>query len=159
MDIESRTHRVLVADDDQSIRRLLGTIVQREDLRVDCVADGLEAIEMLKQHEYSVILLDLMMPRLDGFGVIEYLRDHAPARKPIVLVISAYADQQFKEVDPTLVAGVLRKPFEIAEIGNLVRQCVEGFRDATRKESGRVPQEFIETLNLRKGGGDDSQSH
>jgi CheY-like chemotaxis protein len=162
MDIESRTHRVLVADDDQSIRRLVCTIVKRENLQVDCVADGQQAIDMLKQHEYSVILLDLMMPNVNGFGVIEYLRTHPPARKPVVLVISAYADQKYKDVDPTVVAGVLRKPFEVADIGNLVRQCVEGFRDATRHESGRVPQELIETLNIKGGvsrGGGGEQSH
>ena len=161
MDIESRTHRVLVADDDESIRRLVCTIVKRENLQVDCVGDGQQAIDMLRHHEYSVILLDLMMPVVNGFGVVEYLRNHPPARKPVVLVISAYADQKYKDVDPTVVAGVLRKPFEIADIGQLVRQCVEGFRDATRHESGRVPQEHIETLNIKGGlsSGSGNQSH
>ena len=41
-------------------------------------ADGLEAIELLKKHEYAVILLDLMMPRLDGLGVIDWLRTNPP---------------------------------------------------------------------------------
>jgi CheY-like chemotaxis protein len=119
--------RVLVADDDQSIRQLLCTVVRRERLDVDCVADGVEAVERLREHEYAVILLDLMMPRLDGFGVIEYLRNHPPKNKPVVLVITAYADQRFKKVDPDIVAGVIRKPFEIAELGNIVRLCVTGF--------------------------------
>ena len=119
--------RVLVADDDQSIRQLLCTIVRREQLAVDCVADGQEAIEHLREHEYSVILLDLMMPRVDGFAVIEFLRQHPPTLKPVVLVITAYADQRFKKVDPNVVAGVIRKPFEIAELGNIVRLCVTGF--------------------------------
>ena len=119
--------RVLVADDDPSIRQLLCTIVRREHLDVDCVADGQEAIDHLIEHEYSVILLDLMMPRVDGFAVIDYLRKHPPATKPVVLVITAYADQRFKKVDPNIVAGVLRKPFEIAELGNIVRLCVTGF--------------------------------
>lgn len=124
--------RVLVADDDPSIRQLLCTIVKRERLAVDCVSDGLHAIEMLKEHEYSLILLDLMMPRLDGFGVIEYLKDHTPLEKPIVLVITAYSDQKFKDVDPDMVAGVLRKPFEIADLGTLIRACVEGFEAAKK---------------------------
>jgi len=119
--------RVLVADDDQSIRQLLCTVVRREHLDVDCVSDGQEAIDRLRDHEYSVILLDLMMPRVDGFGVIEYLRRHPPTNKPVVLVITAYADQRFKKVDPNIVAGVVRKPFEIAELGNIVRLCVTGF--------------------------------
>ena len=119
--------RVLVADDDQSIRQLLCTIVRRERLEVDCVSDGQEAIDHLREHAYAVILLDLMMPRVDGFQVIEYLRDHPPAVKPVVLVITAYADQRFKNVDPDIVAGVIHKPFEIAELGNIVRLCVTGF--------------------------------
>lgn len=125
--------RVLVADDDQSIRQLVCTIVQREGLEVDCVADGAEAIEKLMTHEYAVILLDLMMPRVDGFGVIEYLKNNPPAHKPVILVITAYADQRFKEVDPDVVAGVIRKPFEVSDLGNLVRLCVHGFDDATQR--------------------------
>jgi len=118
--------RILVADDDQSIRQLLGTIIQREGFHVDTVADGTEAIEKLKTHQYAVILLDLMMPRLDGFEVIEYLKHHHGPVKPVVLVISAYADQRFKQVDPDIVAGVIRKPFEIAELGSMIRLCVKG---------------------------------
>jgi DNA-binding response OmpR family regulator len=119
--------RVLVADDDQSIRQLVGTVVRREQFEVDCFADGLEAIEALKRRRYGIILLDLMMPRADGFEVIQYLKEHPPVVKPIVLVITAYADQKFKLVDPTIVAGVLRKPFEIADLGSLVRLCANGF--------------------------------
>jgi CheY-like chemotaxis protein len=125
--------RVLVADDDQAIRQLVCTILQREGLEVDCVADGQEAIEKLEQHEYAVILLDLMMPRVDGFGVAAYLKKNPPTNKPVVLVISAYADQKFKQVDPDVVAGVLRKPFEVANIGSLVRLCVHGHDFATRR--------------------------
>ena len=123
-----RDTRVLVVDDDQSIRQLVCTIVDREGFAVDSAADGAEAIDLLGKNSYSVILLDLMMPRVDGFGVIEYLKNHQDGPKPIVLVITAYADQKFKEVDPTIVAGVIRKPFEIAELGNLVRLCVHGFQ-------------------------------
>ncbi len=131
--------RVLIADDDQSIRQLLCTIVKREHFAVDCVSDGVQAIEALRWHDYSLILLDLMMPRLDGFGVVEYLKTHPPLRKPIILVITAYADQKFKQVDPEIVAGVLRKPFEVAELGGLIRACVEGFEVAKRSMGSRRP--------------------
>lgn len=125
--------RVLVADDDQAIRQLLCTIVKREGLEVDCVADGVEAIEKLGQYEYAVVLVDLMMPRVDGFGVIEFLKNHPPDYKPVVLVITAYADQTFKRVDPNVVTGVIRKPFEVAEIGNVVRLCVAGYEELLEK--------------------------
>jgi CheY-like chemotaxis protein len=143
----SEIQRVLVADDDQSIRQLVSTIVKRERFVVDVAADGLEAIAYLKKYQYAVILLDLMMPRMDGFGVIEWLKENPPLIKPIIIVITAYADQRFKEVDAELVSGVLHKPFEVAELGNLVRACVIGFSEELKAKlfvsKDRAIREFV----------------
>ena len=158
MKTESDEARVLVADDDPSIRQLLCTIVKRLNLPVDCVEDGVAAVERLKEHEYSVILLDLMMPRLNGFGVIEYLKDNPPHYKPVVLVITAYADQKFKDVDPNIVAGVLRKPFEVSEVGTLVRNCVEGYHTVKKTPMTIGPGDDTIRMQVprsfsRRGGG------
>jgi two-component system response regulator PilR (NtrC family) len=156
--MDPQNARVLAADDDPSIRQLLCTILRRERYEVDCAADGLEAVERLKRHDYAVVLLDLMMPRLDGFGVIEYLKEHPPAVKPIVLVITAYADQNFKQVDPSVVAGVLRKPFEIAEVGSLVRLCVNGVdSELTQKlyaSEDKAIRDFARQRTSEKGSQD-----
>lgn len=132
-----------MADDDPSIRRLICTIVRREGIHIDGAADGVEAVAFLEQHEYSVILLDLMMPNLDGFGVAQWIKAHPPRHKPVVIVISAYADQKFKQVDPDVVAGVLRKPFEVSELGDLVRLCANGF-DFITGRSRRAPAQTAE---------------
>jgi len=131
---ERQQPRILVADDDQAIRQLIHTIMRRERLHVDAAADGAEAIEKLRENDYAVILVDLMMPRVDGFGVIEHLRQHPPRFKPVVLVISAYADQKFKQVDPDIVSGVIRKPFEVADIGAIVRLCATGYDAALTEQ-------------------------
>lgn len=149
--------RILVADDDQAIRQLVCTIVKREGLEVDCAADGAEAIEMLREHDYAVLLIDLMMPRVDGFGVIEFVKNHPSPQKPVVLVITAYADQKFKEVDPNVVTGVVRKPFEVADLGNLVRLCVDGYDNAVRTASFERPVsgwQLPERSAARSGNGD-----
>jgi CheY-like chemotaxis protein len=149
---QEQRQRVLVADDDQSIRQLVSTIVKRETFIVDAASAGLGAIDCLKRHDYAVVLLDLMMPRMDGFGVIEWLKENPPLIKPIVLVATAYADQRFKEVDSDVVAGVLRKPFDVTELGNLIRACVSGFtEEVTQKlffSKDRAIRDFV------KGGGD-----
>jgi two-component system chemotaxis response regulator CheY len=155
--------RVLVADDDLSIRQLVRTIITREDIAVDTAGDGREAIELLDKGEYAVILLDLMMPRVDGFGVIEHLRAHPRKQKPIVLVITAYADQKFKHVDANVVSGVLRKPFEVADLGALVRLCVHGMHSATAEELLRASDRSIRDLAERQwnsgvGFGENSSS-
>lgn len=137
--------RVLVADDDPSIRQLLCTIVRRERVEVVCVGDGAEAIQKLKEKTYSVILLDLMMPRVSGFEVIEYLKKNPPEIKPIVLVISAYADQRVRGVDASIVSGVLRKPFEVGDLGGIVSLCIHGLDhelmmvEQTEAESASAP--------------------
>ena len=131
---EQQPRRILVADDDHSIRSLVATIVRREGLQVDAVADGGEAIDKIKEHQYAVILLDLMMPRVDGFEVIDYLSANPPGNKPVVLVITAYADQKFKQVNSDIVSGIIRKPFEVADLGNLIRLCVSGYDAAVHQE-------------------------
>jgi CheY-like chemotaxis protein len=159
----SKELRVLVADDDISIRQLVRTIITREDIAVDTAGDGREAIALLEEGDYAVILLDLMMPRVDGFGVIEHLRLHPQKRKPVVLVITAYADQKFKHVDPSVVSGVLRKPFEVADLGALVRLCVQGMDSVTPEELLRASDRSIRELaerqwNASVGFGEDSGS-
>jgi CheY-like chemotaxis protein len=117
--------RVLVADDDASIRQLLSTLVRREGLEVDTATDGVEAVDLLRQNDYAAVLLDLMMPRMNGFEVVEFLREHPRERKPLVIAITAYTEETFKELDPGIVVGVVRKPFEIAALGQLLRAIAE----------------------------------
>ena len=148
--------RVLVVDDDQSIRQLVCTIARRQGVEAECVADGAEAIEKLGENEYALILLDLMMPRVDGFAVIEYLRDHPPSAKPIVLVVTAYADQKFKKVDPDIVAGVVRKPFEVADLGNLIRLCVDTADEAAHRDLMMANDRLIRDFAASKWNGRDN---
>ena len=142
--------RILVADDDHSIRQLLCTIIRREGFEVDCASDGRQAIEKLNAGTYAVILLDLMMPVVNGFEVIRYLKEYPPVVKPVVLVISAYTDQTFRDVDPDIVAGVLRKPFEVGELAGIVRLCVNGFEEHVLQTIGDVV--------WQKSGGGENES-
>lgn len=148
--------RILVVDDDRSIRQLVCTIVQREGYTVDSAADGAEAIELLKHTDYTVILCDLMMPRVDGFGVIDFIKHHPHEPKPIVLIITAYADQKFKQVDPVIVAGVVRKPFEVLELGKLIRLCASGLQNEAQHNlalsSDRAIRDFVRTRGENGSG-------
>jgi CheY-like chemotaxis protein len=146
MSFEFAATRILVVDDDHSIRQLLCTIIRREGFEVDTACDGRDAISKLNGRDYAVILLDLMMPNVNGFEVIEHLKANPRLLKPVVLVISAYTDQAFRDVDPEIVSGVLRKPFEVADIAGLVRHCVSGFEDQIPQSAG--------TLAWQKSGGE-----
>jgi two-component system response regulator PilR (NtrC family) len=108
----SASRRALVVDDDAAIRILVKRILTRNGFEVDAVRDGAEAIEMLMRETYDVIALDLMMPRIDGFGVVKYLLDHQPELIAHVVVMTAFGAQALEKVCPP-VARFLEKPFDV----------------------------------------------
>ena len=116
--MEQSQPRVLVVDDDDSIRNLLITLLRRKAMICDGAADGEEAVALTEQQQYSLILLDLMMPRMDGFQVIRELRMRGNTT-PIV-VVTAAGQARVSTLDPNQVKAVLSKPFEIAQLVDTV---------------------------------------
>ena len=111
--------RVLVVDDEPAIRALVAKIVERAGHPVDTARDGADAIAMMDQTDYAVIVLDLMMPNIDGYGLIEHLKAREGA-KPAVIVISAGDSGALRQLDGAMVHSILRKPFDIDVLGDLV---------------------------------------
>jgi CheY-like chemotaxis protein len=115
--------RVLIVDDDAVIRELLVSVLHDRDLVVDEAHDGLQALELLKENSYSVVLLDLLMPNLDGFGVIENLG--SAISTPVVLVITGADRSLIRKLDPQRIHGVVNKPFDAEDLATLVVACAE----------------------------------
>jgi CheY-like chemotaxis protein len=113
--------RALVVDDDAGIRILVARVLSRE-FQVDSARDGAEAIERILLHDYSVIVLDLMMPRIDGFAVIRYLLDHRPEMLSRVIVMTAFGAGAFGQVCPP-VERFIEKPFDIKALVTAAAQC------------------------------------
>ena len=67
--------KVLVVDDEKLIVKGLRFSLEQDDMEVDCAYDGEEALEMVKRKEYDMILLDVMLPKYDGFEVCRQIRD------------------------------------------------------------------------------------
>ena len=122
--MEQTQPRVLVVDDDDSIRNLLITLLRRKAMTCDGAADGEEAVALTEKQQYSLILLDLMMPRMDGFQVIRELRMRGNTT-PIV-VVTAAGQARVSTLDPNQVKAVLSKPFEISQlIDTVLSFCVD----------------------------------
>ena len=111
----STVRRALVVDDDAGIRILVTRILQRHGFTVTVARDGAEAIEQLLQHDYRVITLDLMMPRIDGVGVVKYLTEHMPEKLQNVIVMTAYGKNALPMVSPPVMRFV-EKPFDIEKL-------------------------------------------
>lgn len=125
--------KVLVVDDDDAIRTMVERVLQREKYHVDSARDGQEAIEKLNADRFDTVVLDLMMPRVDGHGVLRWLASAAHARPPRVIVMTAYV-QHHREIEGTEpVFRVLPKPFELGEL-------LTHLRESTLPEPLAIPE-------------------
>jgi len=103
--------RALVVDDDPGIRVLVTRILTRNGFIVESARDGAEAIEKVLQHDYKVITLDLMMPRIDGFAVVKYLNEHRPEMLANVIVVTAFGSKALEKIPPAV--RFIEKPFDL----------------------------------------------
>jgi DNA-binding response OmpR family regulator len=112
------TMNVLVVDDDVSIRTLVTRVFARRGDKVQSAVDGEAAIDCLKAHAFDLVVLDLMMPRTDGFGVLNYL-SRLDGNRPKIIVMTAAVPGLVDKVSPEMVVGVLGKPFDLLSLVNL----------------------------------------
>jgi DNA-binding NtrC family response regulator len=107
--------RILIADDEEIMRDVLSELLSSESYKVDLAENGLQALEMIREKEYGVILLDLMMPELDGLQVLEELKK--TENGPKILVLTAYGSIEKAFKTSQLGAyGFITKPFKNAEL-------------------------------------------
>jgi two-component system alkaline phosphatase synthesis response regulator PhoP len=126
--VSTHPRPILVVDDDAKIRRLVRTYLERDGHRVVEAADGPAAVEAMRQEHPSLVVLDLMLPGIDGLSIIRDLRAsvRSPADRPPILVLSARG--LTSDRIEGLSAGAddyLSKPFSPAELALRVRRLLE----------------------------------
>ena len=129
--------RILVVDDDDAIRALLFTVLRRRGFKVDVARNGVEAVERCRQCLYAVVLLDLMMPRMSGYEVLDCLAREPAESRPVVLVLTAGLEP--RNLDTSLVAGMMHKPFDIDLLIDTVTGCLSSLSGKTQNASCPAP--------------------
>ena len=120
------TARVLVADDSSVVRELIAVNLELEGLEVVRCVDGMEALERVAEQRPDAITLDVVMPRLDGFAVVERLRaDRSTAEIPIVIVTGRASAADLTRGEALGVDAYLTKPFEPSELVATVLRLVD----------------------------------
>ena len=122
--LSENAEKILVVDDDDAIRTMVERILRREKFHVESARDGYEAIEKLSRNNYSTILLDLMMPRVNGLQVLRFLETERKAPKPWVIVMTANTNIASAAEGAKPLFRVLSKPFDIRQLVKYVRECV-----------------------------------
>ncbi|HEY7848390.1 MAG TPA: response regulator [Candidatus Limnocylindria bacterium] len=114
---------ILVVDDDAAIRSAVRDVLESEGLSVETASNGADALEKVRRVEPSLVLLDMRMPVLDGWGFASALRERGVALPLVVMTAAADASRWAAEIE---AIGVVAKPFGVTELVRAVRRFSAG---------------------------------
>ena len=136
--------KVLVVDDERLIVKGIKFSLVQDDMEVDCAYDGEEALEMAKKTEYDIVLLDVMLPKLNGFEVCQMIREFS--NMPIIMLTA-------KGEDMDKILGLeygaddyITKPFNILEVKARIKAIM---RRSTRKTTEDDKKKILEKNGLK----------
>lgn len=133
--------RVLVVDDEDDIRTIVGMNLSLVGIGYGEAADGSQALDMLRSGEWDGCILDLSMPEMDGFEVLEHMRDEKILERTSVVVLSANGSPSTAIQAMNLGAHAhLRKPFSPGAVAQTIRELL----DLSPEERAERRQEFID---------------
>lgn len=137
--------KILIIEDDEAIAELEKDYLEVSDFLVDLAVDGFQGLSMAADTEYSLIILDVMLPGMDGFEVLKSLR--AKSNVPILMVTARKDD-----VDKILGLGLgaddyMTKPFSPSELVARVKAHIARYERLT--DAGKPQNEVIEIRNLK----------
>ena len=142
----TKSGQILVVDDEEIMREVLSALLSFESYEVDLAENGAQALEMIREKDYGVMLLDLMMPDVDGFQVLEELKKSE--NSPVAVVLTAYAS-----IDRVMQAAKLNafafipKPFKNDELLLAVKNAMAQYNLAV--ENRRLKKSLHERYGFQ----------
>lgn len=125
--------KILIADDNKEITNIIKLFAEREGMEVDIAYDGKEALEKYRNNDYSILLLDIMMPYIDGYEVLKTIRKESMV--PIILITAKGEDYERIMGLDYGADDYIVKPFSVAEVMARVRAILRRVED---KDGGKT---------------------
>jgi two-component system, OmpR family, response regulator ResD len=114
--------RILVVDDDEILHRLLTISMERAGFETLKATNGLEAIQVLQQEVVDCILLDLMMPMMDGMRFLYWLREEEKKTTPVLVLTAMEKKGMAEDILKAGADGIIYKPIDVQEIMKKLRE-------------------------------------
>ncbi len=107
--------KILVVDDEDALRTVLGSELEGEGYEVGTAADGDEAINVIQNKKFDLVLLDIKMPKVDGFEVLRFIKEKYPTLK--VIMLTGFADLKNAIESKKLGAeDFVSKPYDLVDL-------------------------------------------
>ena len=135
--------RILVVDDDESIRRVLTTILEEEGYAVDTVKNGKEAIKKSKTKFYNLGLIDIRLPDMEGTKLLTSMRDTTPKMRKIIITGYPSVQNAIEALNKDADAYIM-KPFDMDKVLATIREQLKK-QKGEREYCQEKVTEFIET--------------
>lgn len=117
------TPRLLIVDDDDQLRTVLGGELAEQGFDITTACDGQEAIEFMQKSMYDLVVLDIRMPRMDGFQVLRLMKENPVS--PRVIMVTAFDDLNHAIESKKLGADdFIGKPYDLVELGALIERVL-----------------------------------
>ena len=112
--MENKDKRILIVEDDQFLREFYQELLQSEGYNVDIAADGEAGLKKIQENEFDLVMLDIMMPKLDGLQVLRELKIKPPKSQKVSIVILTNLGQD----------TVIKQCFELGAEGYLIKSAL-----------------------------------
>lgn len=124
--------KILVVDDDDQNRQMMQLLLGREGYHVDLASNGLEALDAVKYHQYSLVLMDLQMPIMDGVEASRRIREweRGGSRTFIVALTASYLPKEGHVLYEAGIDNYISKPFEVAHLHRMLSYISETRTDS-----------------------------
>lgn len=157
--------KVLVVDDDELNRRMMNLILTREGHDVHIACDGVDAVNVVQQHEFDIILMDLQMPNMDGVEASRKIREFENGGRNtyIVALTASYLPEKGQELFEAGIDNYIAKPFEVGHLRLMLNYGLDRRKSRQRLEiievenisEATVPQELDIRSGITMVGGDE----
>jgi len=132
---------LLIVDDEEPIRNLLARVAERAGFDVEVASDGIEALETLARREFLIVIVDLMMPRLSGYELVQKISTLTP--RPCVIVATALTNSDVATLDDSMVRRVIRKPFDIHAVADALIETARQMAEERRANDDVITPDVI----------------
>jgi DNA-binding response OmpR family regulator len=145
-------YKILLLEDDTILQEIIDEFLQERGYEVDCFENGQDALDAIEKTKYDMLLLDVNVPEIDGFEIVEYLRD-IKNTTPVIFITSLTSVKYLQKAFDIGANDYLKKPFDLDELDIRIKHHLSSLKSKDSIKIGKFT--FYPKQNLINNGKED----